>query len=211
MSFRNLAKKIIEAPPLHLYQIIINPADYSDFKKTLNQILKLIENKESVPYELLDEFKSYLHDRETIIYRLYSEKMKEILEKAILFFQKRKDYQFNLASIDEISKEPITGTLPGCVERILIDYFAGYLSKQIHPEDATIQAMAYLFPCVNTYLNKFGEEGKVTLSPYQRMAIAGYISECLGYYVGHSNPDKPIMHDYFQAGKNIIRKQKKKN
>ena len=163
-------------------KLAVKETDVLKADKCLTEILKITENQDSVPSNLVKEFFGYLLDATN----LSELKDKERKDKANVIYE---------ACIKRFGKDGYAfRSFKKMITRCIVSYF-GLHSK---PEKEFLMQLFYGIIQKHTKANK-------KYSNYKMMALAGYLTEQIGY--GLTEKKNPTNHDYYEATRNAINKK----
>ena len=208
MPRKKVVQVTLEPKPYYEYVYFIHREDYHKCQKVYNDIYKLVQKSKSVPAELIKEFTSYFYNREEAIKQQYSKELTKILEKVTVFFSLHKEYQFESTGNNESKKKNRPFNFSDCIEHSLIQYWATIWFRQQTGQDKDLLVLIrFFYEVIENYTNPFDTPEELLISDYKKVVIAAYLCEQLDYYIPHEDPDKPLIPEYYKAGRNVIRKK----
>ena len=78
--------------------------------------------------------------------------------------------------------------------------------KQIEKENDLLYLIRFLYKVLQGYSAPFDTDAPF-ISDYKKIVISAYLCEQLGYYIPHDDVKRPLIPEYYKAGRYVIRKQ----
>ncbi len=201
-------KKIDSTANYFEFTNYILKSNLDKFNLCLDKIAILVQNDESIPANLIEEYFGYFYYKDDEDVKIFEENLITVTEDTIRYFSKDRAYQFTGV------KEEKHGTafkIDICIRTIITGYRLNIMnefSANIKlPDDFETREMLlnYFYDALGRFSESYDTKAKSLFTNYQKVIIAAYITQKLGFKFTLKRFTKKQL---FDTAKHFIRKTK---
>ena len=187
-------------------EFVVEKSNVENFKRNIQIILGLIENKQEIPYAPVKEMLSFLQQKEKFQYKLFAQKAKKASKYAIDFISTHKDYRLDWKLKDIEPTKSTKNDFSIFAQVILHAYFN--FSYDHNEDDLKHDAVHFFYKALNEELDTTKmnlKKGKI--SDYKIFVMAGVFAISAGHTISTKSPLKP--QEIYNAVRNTLKKKSK--